>query len=330
VGIRIITNRSKKNTSIGAQLESLGVHVRYAPGPLAYAFAVIDGPTPKDPQGTRSRVIGSATGFAAGGLHNPLPYIMVTPTGFPLALNYQKEFNQVWDRSRDHGDHTLDSAIDVIPDSAYRVGFSGGRRQSGASDLVKPILKQIAGAAKSIQIAAGTFERGDLYLALKQAMGRGVKVEIVLPSEQFQTRKETRPSTQCEAPLMKGRHFDECLAEAGALVTYVLIPRKNKATNLTGHLILIDKNLGFAGSLELSLDQDSKTFSHSQLIEGLSAHNATKQFVALRHMRSELVPGLITRITKRRGYGPCQFQSMSLEATDLARLQQLYRPGACR
>jgi hypothetical protein len=103
VRIRIITNKTLASTRQAEALEKNHIDVRYAPINVQYGFAVIDGARTMDLTGKRARVITSVTGLGSADLQGAHKSMSISSKGFPLAQNYQEEFNYVWNHSKDHG-----------------------------------------------------------------------------------------------------------------------------------------------------------------------------------------------------------------------------------
>ena len=126
---------------------------------------------------------------------------------------------------------------------------------------------------------------------------------------------------------MTGSYFDECLADLGAQVRYVLGSKNSKVVG--GHTIIVDKTYGFTGSFDMSWNSELREFSHMQVISGLAAHKALTTLRRLRNLNTELIPGVATRIIRTKGNGPCEFKPMTMMPQDLQRIRDLYRKDVC-
>ncbi len=340
IKVRIITNRTPASVKQASILEKHHIDVRYAPIKIQYGFAVLDGARALDPSGRKARVITSSTGFSTSDLTGIHRSLAITVKGFPLAQNYQEEFNYVWIHSEDHGSKARYSRTSrVNMDNETRVVFSSeslvpvqigsrmvlrsatNRQDSQFAAFLEMSFER---AKKSIHIATDHFERGDLYRSLQRALRRGVKVTLILPASELQPSNKKRA---CKSLIMTSTYFDECLIDLGADVRYTLSDSTSPLIN--GHTIIVDQNYGFTGSFDFSWNSELKSLSNMLVIRGNSAHTALMKLKRLRNLNTEHIPGLSTQIIKSNGHGPCRFKPMTMRPKDLEILKNTWRKSAC-
>ena len=236
VQVRVIfesanSDRSDPEGTTSAKLEEMGIDVRYVNKIMHHKFALIDGPRDFVSRASSARLItGSANWSYSAATRYDENTLMVG--GSPeLAMRFQREFNLLWDNSRDFvwGEpkelvsSTLEITEEMIPDdpdagavftsanfetyvsSRYGAGF---RRVRGRDEVADFIIAQIMSAQTSIEIASGHLRSRPISEALiaKHQQDPGVDIRVYLDGQEFVSEWWTGEQQ---------RDLDVCLQEAG-------------------------------------------------------------------------------------------------------------------
>ena len=216
-----------------AQLEDLGVDVRYVNMIMHHKFAIFDGPQ-DDPAAARTATLATSSGnwsFSAGTRFDENTLVL---RGHPeAALSYQAEFNHLWEHSRDlvwnpdvefFTTRTLTpqdlaafdtDALEAVFTSANFERFEsarygpGFRTVRGVSVVADRLVSLIESAERSVHIASGHLRSRPISEALmKLAQDRPeVDIRIYLDGQEYISEGYHRQQL---------RELAECLDGAGS------------------------------------------------------------------------------------------------------------------
>jgi len=225
------SDKSSPEGTASARLEDLGVDVRYVNKIMHHKFVIVDGPRDYASRAhTASIASGSANWSSSAGTRYDENTVFVTGSA-ELALRFQREFNLLWENSRDFavGEQTepvlstLEITDDIIPEdpdvgavftssnfktyvsSRYGNTFS---RVRGLDTVSNYIVAQIESADTSIKIASGHLRSRPIAEALiaKHQSDPGVEIQVYLDGQEY--------ISQWWADKQQD-DLDDCLVEAG-------------------------------------------------------------------------------------------------------------------
>ncbi len=253
-------HKSDPAGTMSARLEELGADVRYINKIMHHKFVLIDGPRADlDAAKTATLISGSANWSNSAGTRYDENTVFITGSE-ELNLTFQREFNLLWNHSRDLEWGTpkewVKSEIEIgeldIPDSPFvqavftsdnfQTRFSSRygetfSRVRGRSAIAEFIVEQIEEADTSILIASGHLRSRPIAEALirKRRNDPNIEIRVYLDGQEFisewwhgqqeQKLEECLDSagtstSKIEDCYDKGFYFGYALGEAGIDVRY--------------------------------------------------------------------------------------------------------------
>ncbi len=222
--------KSKPAGTYSAKLEDLGVDVRYVNKIMHHKFIIIDGPrTSIDEAYTGLLVTGSANWSNGAATRYDENTVVLRDCG-EIVLRFQREFNQLWDNSRDLVwndklafftskpldlsliadepgiDAVFTSANFTVTQSSAGPGFS---LIDGKNEISDRLVKLIEGATKSIHIASGHLRSSPVANALLAKIKDipGLDLRVYLDDQEY---------LSLSAANAQQAELDTCLTAAGS------------------------------------------------------------------------------------------------------------------
>ncbi|MBI5537263.1 MAG: hypothetical protein HY898_31365 [Deltaproteobacteria bacterium] len=201
-------DKSKPEGTTSAKLEGIGVDVRYVNKIMHHKFAIIDGPrTSVDEAFSAVLVTGSANWSSSAATRYDENTVIVRNAG-ELVLRFQREFNGLWDNSRDFTwnqqlqfftskpiglpliaddpavDAVFTSANFAVTQSSAGPGFSV---VAGRNEVSDKLVELIQGAQKSIHLASGHLRSRPVAEALmaKRKDHPEVDIRVYLDNQEY-------------------------------------------------------------------------------------------------------------------------------------------------
>ena len=225
--------KSSPEGTTSAKLEGLGIDVRYVNKIMHHKFAIIDGPRDSAEQAYSAVLVtGSGNWSSSAGTRYDENTLVVRNAGTQV-LRFQREFNLLWENSRDFvwnqqlqffRSKPIPSSIIPQDPSAHAVftsanfevkQFSAGPGFSvvtGRNEVADKLVELIRSATKSIHVASGHLRSRPVAEALmaKRKEQPEVDVRVYLDNQEYLS-KSTDDDQKAE--------LAECLANAGDSVS---------------------------------------------------------------------------------------------------------------
>jgi phosphatidylserine/phosphatidylglycerophosphate/cardiolipin synthase-like enzyme len=265
VEVRVVfepANKDKRDPAgtMSARLEDIGADVRYINKIMHHKFALIDGPRVDfDAAQSATLISGSANWSNSAGTRYDENTVFIKGSE-ELNMRFQREFNLLWDHSRDlewgtpktwvKSDRPIEDVH--IPDnpfvtaaftsSNFRTTFSSRygetfSRVRGKSAIAEFIVEQIEDADTSILVASGHLRSRPIAEALiaKRQSDPNIEIRVYLDGQEFisdwwHTQQEGKladclvsagaSATKTEDCYDKGFYFGYALGQAGVDVRY--------------------------------------------------------------------------------------------------------------
>ncbi len=235
VEIRVLfdsANGDHLNTagSRSARLEDLGADVRYINRIMHHKFAIIDGPQDELLQASQARFFSGSANLSFGAATRYDENVTFHRGDAPLVLKMQREFNHLWENSRDlewNEDltyfETLPIAADMIPpkeglevlltsenfETTFSSRWGAGFRPLPFSEVVADrLVELIEEADSSIYVAAGFLRSRPVSEALLQRWQEDPDLDIQIYLDQSEYISQWYHNSQL-------RDLDDCLEDAG-------------------------------------------------------------------------------------------------------------------
>jgi len=347
VQVRMVLNKADKNRW-SEKLEKAGVDIRYVTKTMHHKFTIIDGPQSADAETQKYE---SESAILMTGSGNWSSYsdqvfdedFLVISDHSSLINRFQHEFNFLWKHSADfpgpssypESAKVLDVSEDdkVVFTSANFSPIKRGEKWTFRKDLetdsgsvAQKLIDTIneTESGDHLRLALNHFLKEDLSIALHDALGRGVEIEMVL--------------NQSESwDLLRKRHdgkFDESLSDLGAEVLYkVSTIHDGRGTKLMhAKFMVINDDRVLTGSYNWSKSSEFNTFEN--LIDFNLKPLAKKYISNFKSLQSygdvEAFKSLLVEVKKKKGTGPCLFAPLSLTRSEIVELKSAYKDTACR
>ncbi len=220
---RKLTGAARENSK-SARLERQGVNVRWVNKIMHHKFMIVDGPR-DDLAAAETATVVSGSGNWSNGAATRYDENTVFLTGYPeLALRYQREFDLMWEHSKDFVyDDTLpyelstagitdaviadDPTTDVLLTSANFTVSGTTFRITGDNHVSDVFVEAIANADESIYIASGHLRSRPIAEALMAAAAANPALDIRVYLDGQEYISEWYHGDQLD-------DLDACLAEA--------------------------------------------------------------------------------------------------------------------
>lgn len=262
VTIRLILNQANKHKSLADALEDAGIDVRYVSQTMHHKFCVVDGQVL-----LTGSMNWSTQSYAR--YDEDLVKFQKSPE---VVSAFQTEFEYIWMNSKDYGQeiHGVKSvplrwkvadihftSANMTP-SQYRglpTFTASDALEDGVCVCGRRLIQSIGNARKSILVATTHFRRSDIADALRNALARGVRVELLLDMQEYH-----KPDTE-----MSQSRFDERLAEIGANVKYKVYAKEwayQTALQMHTKFAIIDGTEVLTGSFNYSKNSELNSFEN--------------------------------------------------------------------
>jgi phosphatidylserine/phosphatidylglycerophosphate/cardiolipin synthase-like enzyme len=285
VQVRILTHRGKTDSTkrFVLSLQQSGAHVRYVSKINHHKFLITDG----------KRIYSSSGNFSQTKRQRSYDEnSFVCEEECPHIVDaFQQEFDWLWVFSKEVGnEHPMESLplarSRSVSDQAFftSFNFSPYIRRQGVSfrsskdeGLVEEsLVRVIQSAQKNIKIATGHFRSYPLYLALKEAAAKGVKITLVLDSQEYiSSQWEEIEDEKIQECLDKGKskkfchrqsvHFSRKASRAGIDVRIKYYAFKwffLKAPQMHHKYLIVDDQKVYTGSYNWSFNAEYNTFEN--------------------------------------------------------------------
>ena len=341
--------------------EKAGVDIRYTSRTLHHKFALIDvapasGPGVLPPVLTGTLLTGSGNWSVSSNTRYDEDFVRFSGSA-PLVSEFSDEFDFLWTFAQDYPGPA--SAVAALEPGKYqrpspvlgaqgfftsqnmsaqvsaagKVSFKGERK--GRDGLVGvQIVAAIDAAQSSLKAATAHFRRPDIYEAMKRALARGVKIEMVLDGQEFNASFD---KSKCDSVDDSGdTAYDECLKilPAPAKLSYKMYSRfwdHKTAEQMHSKYVIVDDSYVLTGSFNWSYTAETSNFENLLKIEDPSAVQAyMANYEKISKYGEGKLPDLIKLVQSNSGTGPCFFEPITLESGDIVRLRAAYAKGACK
>ena len=288
---------SERGNSKSGRLENMGVDVRWVNKIMHHKMMIVDGPR-DDAGAAATATLVTGSGNWSRGAATRYDENTLFLTGFAeLALELQREFNLLWQHSRDFEHVALPFElstyeIDVIEDDPttaavftsanFRPSGDTFRIVSGRDSVSDVLVAAIAGATQSIWVASGHLRSRPVAEALlaKHAASPNVDIRVYLDGQEYISDwyhgEQQRSLTDCLANANgsasrtrqcndKGFYFGYELGLAGIDVRYKYYAYRwdySYADQMHHKYLIIDGDELWTGSYNLSDNAEHNTFEN--------------------------------------------------------------------
>jgi phosphatidylserine/phosphatidylglycerophosphate/cardiolipin synthase-like enzyme len=222
-------HRKDPEGTMSAKIEDAGIDVRYINKIMHHKYAIFDGPTERIDDAFTATLVSGSGNWSSAAYRYDENMIEVKGDG-ELVLRYQKEFNHLWENSRDfvwvdsYQMYTTKKITDYLipntPDTdavftsanfeAYEHATYGPTFKvvSGMNEVSDLLVELIMSANQSIHVASGHLRSRPVYEALiaKYEQDPNLDIRIYLDGQEY-TSKTTYDNEIADV--------EDCLQEAG-------------------------------------------------------------------------------------------------------------------
>ena len=318
-------DRKKTGTALdnsrSARLENMGIDVRWVNKIMHHKFAIVDGPRTSLDQAKDAMLITGSGNWSFGAASKYDENTLFLQGAEEVTLRMQREFNHLWDHSRDFAYDTS-----IVPPSAIAISesdiadradshahFTSGNFNvsgdtfsinSGSNVLADEIVAAIESATDSIWIASGHLRSRPISEALmaKKAQSPDIDIRVYLDGQEYISSwyhgiqqgelddclAVATTVSQERKCLDKGFLFGYQVGQSGIDVRYKYYAFRwdySYALQMHNKFIVIDGDELWTGSYNLSDNAEHNTFENMVVLRGLP-HAATiatyeQKFLAL-------------------------------------------------
>lgn len=349
VRVRLILNKAHQQEAKSMELEQAGVDIRYVNIVMHHKFAIVDGPQSSRADASHSTLMTGSQNWSRTSDNSYDEDFIIFKNEAQMIRLFQNEFQHLWKHSRDfEGPASIETTSQSFYAPRMRDGamalFTSANFQprewrgewvfSTAVSLDEGVagretIKAIDSASRSIKVAHSYFRRADIYNALKRAMKRGVRVQMILDGKNYSQYEAYPP------PPGDTKGLDEALAKDGADIRYKLYSRYwsyPTAKQMHSKYMIVDDRLVLTGSLNWSENSELETIENVIVFDksegDVSAY--IQNFEKVFNYGDGQFTQLLQEINGQRGYGPCHFGPISLAPAQINKLRGSYARGACR
>jgi phosphatidylserine/phosphatidylglycerophosphate/cardiolipin synthase-like enzyme len=290
VKIRILVHRgnNERTQEFVKPLQHAGVQVRYVSKINHHKFFIVDGQS----------LYSSSGNFSESKRQRSYDENSIVCGADCAALvdSFTQEFEWLWAFSREvsnelpvdelpqifkreQGEDAFFTSYNFTP--YVRGDYVTFRTAKSGGVVAKALVKAIDAATDSIKVATGHFRSYPLYLALKKAVERGVKVTVVLDSQEYISsywqEVEDQKIQECldkgksdEFCHRTGVHFSRKASIAGVKVYikyYSIRWFFPKAPQMHHKYLIIDDKRVYTGSYNWSFNAEFNTFENVSVID---------------------------------------------------------------
>ena len=295
------------DNSRSGRLEHAGCNVRYVNKIMHNKFAIIDGPRDDASRASTATVVTGSANWSSSAYTRYDENTLFVTGHAEMNLRYQREFNTMWDHSRDIEVVALpyelstfditDADITAVDDADLDAVFTSDNfnisagsttfRKTTRTTMSDALVSSIEGADTSILIASGHLRSYPIAQALiaKRAASPDVDIRVYLDGQEFvsttfdQTQNDkldaclaaATTETQTRNCLEVGHLYGKTVGDAGVDVAYKFYAFRwayPYAKQMHNKLILIDGDEAWLGSYNLSNNAESNTFENMVHLSG--------------------------------------------------------------
>ncbi len=341
--------------------EAAGVDVRWVNKIMHHKFMIVDGPR-DDAERAKTATLASGSANWSSGAGTKYDENTVFLTAYPeLALKMQREFNLMWEHSKDFAlatplpfelstllitDEmiTEDPGMDVLFTSENFKVTGTTFSVTGSNHMADQIVAAIEGAEDRIHVASGHLRSRPISEALmkKAADDPDVDIKIYLDGQEYisesgnneqKAARETclaaaNSESKKQACLDKSFLYGLEVERAGIDVRYKYYAYRwdaGYAAQMHNKYFVIDDSL-YTGSYNLSDNAEHNTFENMFVFKGPEFRDLVQsyedKFQALREQGEGLLDGLRQKIDQDATI-PLVFPAMSLSWTEVRDLKSL-------
>ncbi|MFO0677572.1 MAG: phospholipase D-like domain-containing protein [Polyangiaceae bacterium] len=290
--------------SKSGQLEKRGVDVRYVNKIMHHKMMIIDGPRDRKTTARTAMLVTGSANWSNSAATKYDENTLFVAGEQELTLRFQREFNLMWDNSRDFASasfpfetSTLAIPDPITPDSAdVDVKFTSANfdrngttfKSTDRNEVADELVRAIQGATKSIHVASGHLRSRPVAEAImaKVESDPNLDVRLYLDGQEFISesghREQLADLEDCRtkaagdaAKLLdcndKGFLFGFMVGQKGADVRYkYYMYRWNAQTAPQMHhkYMVIDGSTLYTGSYNLSDNAEHETFENMTMWKG--------------------------------------------------------------
>ncbi|MEQ9321385.1 MAG: phospholipase D-like domain-containing protein [Polyangiaceae bacterium] len=298
------------DNSRSARLENMGIDVRWVNKIMHHKLAIVDGPRTSLSQAADAMLITGSGNWSFGAASKYDENTLFLQGAEEVTLRVQREFNHLWDHSRDFAYDTSivpPSAIainetDIVDGPDSHVHFTSGNFNvsgdtfsinSGSNVLADELVAAIDSATDSIWVASGHLRSRPISEALmaKKAQNPSIDIRVYLDGQEYisswyhgiqQAEVEdclanATTASQERKCLDKGFYFGYQVGQSGVDVRYKYYAFRwdySYALQMHNKFIVIDGDELWTGSYNLSDNAEHNTFENMVVLRGLP-HAAT-------------------------------------------------------
>lgn len=301
--------------SKSGQLETRGVDVRYVNKIMHHKFMLIDGPRDNAASAeTTQMTTGSANWSSSAGTKYNENTLIISGGEPKLALMLQREFNHLWEHSRDfvskpfeQGHATLEITDAMLPNNADQTGYFTSNnfdvtdttfRTNGKNTVADALVAGIKSARKSIHISSGHMRSRPVAEALiaKKAASPNLDIKVYLDEQEYISKsgdaaqiadRETcitnagGSASKIRLCNDKGFLFGYELGSSDIDVRYKFYAYRwdnSYAAQMHNKYMVIDGSTLFTGSYNLSDNAEHDTFENMLVFSGSRYASLVKQY----------------------------------------------------
>lgn len=293
------------DNSRSARLENMGIDVRWVNKIMHHKLAIVDGPRSSLTQAKDALLITGSGNWSFGAASKYDENTLFLQGAEEVTLRMQREFNHLWDHSRDFAYDTS-----IVPPSAIAISesdiadgadshahFTSGNFNvsgdtfsinSGSNVLADELVAAIEEATDSIWIASGHLRSRPISEALmaKKAQNPTMDIRVYLDGQEYISSwyhgvqqaevddclAEATTASQERKCLDKGFYFGYQVGQSGIDVRYKYYAFRwdyTYALQMHNKFIVIDGDELWTGSYNLSDNAEHNTFENMVVLRGL-------------------------------------------------------------
>ncbi len=289
------------------QLEKRGADVRFVNKIMHHKFMIVDGPRDAMDHANGARIVTGSANWSSGAATRYDENTLFLSGEPELALRLQREFNTLWEHSRDFvstrtfefAPSTLSIVDPLTPDNTGIDAFftssnftpSGTTfRANGKDTVADALVRAIEGATKSIHLASGHLRSRPVAEALekKRIAAPTVDIRVYLDSQEYISQSGHNAQVSDRADCItaaagnqsaiddcneKGFLFGYEAGQAGVNVKYKYYAYRwdtSYAPQMHNKFMVVDAKTLYTGSYNLSDNAEHGTFENMLSFSGAS------------------------------------------------------------
>jgi phosphatidylserine/phosphatidylglycerophosphate/cardiolipin synthase-like enzyme len=250
-------------------MEALGVDVRYfgRSVKMHHKYAVIDS------DNKLHRVITGSANWSLNSYRNYNENILFAEDEAELTYQMQREFNRLWDASKEFGVAAGFTHPKLVPHDVpgLEVYFNSARRlepeSPEVSNLTSQIVRLISESQKEVLVASTRVRLEPVLEAIAQAAKRGVKVKIVLSQDDY------RDLDQRAKWLFSSENIEV------RVKFYNLRPAQYMAFQMHNKFMIVDRKILITGSFNWSASSENNHIENLMEFQGPAARDVLPSYL---------------------------------------------------